>query len=203
MTSRRLIRLGLLAALLLPFRLAATSVEPPAFDTLVARADYVVRAVVKSVNSEWRTAPDGRRYIASKVELDVREVIQGTPPSPLVLDLVGGRVGEDELTITGAPKFYVGEENILFIHGNGQIFYPLVGIMHGVYPVLRDTKTGQSHVLRSNGMPLYSEADVSLPMDKISVARQQNPSAQPLTVSAFTQQIRTQATRGLPRTHEK
>ncbi|MEJ1971562.1 MAG: hypothetical protein WDM96_03340 [Lacunisphaera sp.] len=70
--------------------------------------------------------------------LDVLETITGTPPQPLVLDLVGGRVGKEELTIEGAPKFSPGQESILFVRGNGQVYFPLVGLTHGYFPVRRD-----------------------------------------------------------------
>lgn len=175
--------------LLLPFRALATTVEAPEFDQLVGKADYIVRAVTKSVTSEWREKA-GRRFIATKVELDVKEVIRGHPPSPLVLDMIGGRMGEEELVIEGAPRFQVGEENILFVRGNGRQFYPLVAIMHGVYPIFHDPKSGRELVVRSNGMPLYSERDVSLPMTKLSEVKVRNPRAMPITAAAFIGKIR-------------
>ena len=190
MSLRRLALFGLASALLsLPLRSLATSVVAPDFDTLVSQADYVVRAVVKSVTSEWREH-NGQQYIATKIELEVREVIKGTPPSPVVLDMLGGRVGDREMTIEGAPKFQVGDEDILFVQGNGQQIYPLVAMMHGRYPIFRDAKTGEQFVLRSNGMPLYSEQDVSLPMTKLSAAKVQDPAAKPMTADEFIKKIR-------------
>lgn len=190
MSHRTLAGLVLAAALtVFPLRSIATTVQAPEFDQLVAQSDYVVRATVKSIDSEWREK-DGHRFIASRVTLDVKEVIRGTPPSPLVLDMVGGTVGDDTLTVEGAPKFHVGDENILFVHGNGSVFYPLVAIMHGVYPIFRDAQTGREYALRSNGMPLYSENDVSLPMTQLSAVKTQNPSAQPMTASEFVAKIR-------------
>src|ERR1019366_6473746 len=96
-----------------------TSVVPPDFSQLVNESDYIVRAVVKSVTSEWRENQGGR-HIFTFVELDVREVIAGTPPQPLILEMLGGKVGNEELAVAGAPKFKVGDEDILFIQGNGQ-----------------------------------------------------------------------------------
>ena len=190
MSPRRTALFGLVVSLLvLPLRTLATTVVAPDFNTLVDQADYVVRAVVKSVTSEWREN-DGQRFIATLVELDVREVIKGTPPSPLVLDLVGGRVGTDELVVEGVPKFLVGDEDILFVQGNGRQIYPLVGMMHGRYPIFRDAKTGEKYVLRSNGMPLYSEQDVSLPMTRLSPVKMQNAQAKPMTADSFIKLIR-------------
>lgn len=167
----------------------ATTILAPGFDKLVNTSDYIVRATVKSVTSEWRDNPEkaGSRYIATKVVLDVQEVIKGAPPSPLVLDLVGGKVGNRELIVEGAPKFAVGAESILFVAGNGRQVIPLVGMHHGHYPVRRD-KTGQDQVLRSNGQALYSESQVSLPEAAMSVAPAAN--AQPLTSVEFATRIR-------------
>ena len=177
-------------ALLLPLRALATTVEAPEFKDLVGLADYVVRGVVVSVSSEWRQTKDGRSYIASQIEIEVSDVIKGTSPQKVVLELVGGRVGDDELTIEGAPKFQIGEEDIFFVRGNGQQFYPLVGIMHGVYPILHNFNSGRDYVLRSNGMPLYSELDVSLPMTRLSSVKMQNPAAPPMTADAFIRLVR-------------
>ncbi len=170
----------------------ATTVIAPDFDGMVGNSDYIVRAVVKTVTSEWRANPakPGKGYIGTLVELDVREVIKGTPPSPLVLDLVGGRVGDREMTIEGAPKFIVGQESILFVKGNGRQIIPLVGMWHGYYPVRRDKLTGQNQVMRSSGKPLYSEQEVSLPESALSPAPARDPSARPLTSTDFAARIR-------------
>jgi len=186
---RPLLCLAVLCLLLAtaPF-LRGTTVIQPTFDRLVGAADYVVRVKVKAVDSTWRdnaTNP-GERYIGTAVTLDVLETISGTPPSPLVLDLVGGRVGQEELTIEGAPKFAVGEESILFVRGNGQVYFPLVGLMHGYFPVRRDVRTGSAQVLHANGQPLYSEKELD---PAASTAVVHGPQEQALTPEAFRNRI--------------
>jgi hypothetical protein len=170
----------------------ATTIRAPDFDGMVGKSDYIVRAVVKSVSSGWRANPEkpGQRYIGTLVELDVKEVIKGTPPSPLVLDLVGGRIDDRELTIEGAPKFTVGQENILFVKGNGRQIVPLVGMNHGYYQVRRDKVTGRDQVLRSNGKPLYDEQEVALPESAVTAAPARAAAAVPLTAAEFATRIR-------------
>ena len=153
-------------AVLLPFltpAVQATTVIPPEFDSLVQQADYVVRGTVKSVTSQWRTG-GGHRQIITRVEIDVAEVIAGTPPSPLVLQMLGGRIGEDEMIVQGSPKFAVGDEHILFVRGNGVQFNPLVALMHGQYPIKKDAASGRREMSRSDGSPLRDEKEVALPM---------------------------------------
>lgn len=150
----------------------ATTVKPPTFAQLVNESDYIVRAVVKSVTSEWLgTKEDGR--IHTRVELDVREVIAGAPPQPLVLEMLGGKIGDMEMVIQGAPKFQVGQEDILFIQGNGRNIFPLLGIMHGRYPIQKDAGTGREYMTRSNHVPLQDPAEVALPMAEGSAAEMQ------------------------------
>ncbi|AOS46150.1 hypothetical protein Verru16b_03247 [Lacunisphaera limnophila] len=185
----------LLVVLTLPglFSLArGTTIIAPDFDQLVNSADYVVRATVKSVTSEWRQNPDNPRkpYIGTQVELEVLEVISGTPPSPLILDLVGGRIGDKQLVVDGAPRFEPGQESILFIQGNGRQIVPLVGMKHGHYPVRRDPRTGDNQVMRSGGKFLYHEAEVALPTAAASAAPARDPRARPLNTSEFATRIR-------------
>lgn len=195
MHSRRFFLTGLALGLaFLTPHLPATTVEPPSFESLVSRSDYVVRAVIKSATPEWKET-DGRPYISTRFELEVSDVVKGTPPLPLRLDLLGGKIGEVEFKVSGMPILEVGDECILFVYGAEKKFYPLVAMMHGVYPILREAKTGNAYVLRANGMPLYAPADVSLPMDRPSTALKQSAptSVQPLTPAAFIQQIRQRA----------
>lgn len=178
-TAGAVLALGLC---LLPLCGRATTVIAPDFDTLVKQADYVVRAVVNSKTAEWRSDAHGR-HIITKVKLDVLEIIKGLPPSPLVLEMLGGRIGSQEMVVDGAPNFIVGEEEILFIHGNGRQFNPLVSLMYGMYPVSLDSASGQRFVHRSNGSPLYDVKDIALPMTAANALG--IGAARPLTAAEF------------------
>lgn len=203
MHARRFLVAALALGLtLLPGALWATTVDAPPLDRLIGQADYVVRAVVKRATPEWREH-EGRRFILTTVELDVREVIKGAPPSPLVLEMIGGKIGEDELIVEGMPRLEVGDEHVLFVHGRERKAMPIVALMHGIYPVVRDAKSGQAYAVRSNGALLYSAEDVSLPLGEISAVRRQNPQARPLTLGAFTSQLRQRTNVSRPPTREK
>ncbi len=179
--------LGLLLSV--PLLLQGTTVIQPTFDQLVGSSDYIVRGVVRSVDSAWRenARKPGERYIGSKVTIEVHEVIKGTPPSPLVLDMVGGRVGDAQLVVEGAPKFVVGQESILFVSGNGTNFFPLTGIMHGFFPIRHDERAGRDQVMRFDGRLLYSERELDPSAATLPVTRQ--PADRPLTPQAFRDRI--------------
>jgi hypothetical protein len=169
----------------------ATTVNPPEFPDLVNQSDFIVRAVVKSVVSEY--ARPGSRKIVSKIELEVKEVIAGTPTQPLVLRVMGGKIGEEEMILEGAPQLKVGDENIFFVQGNGRQIYPLVAMMHGLYPIKREAASGREFVARSNQVPLQSTAEVALPMTSGNAAelqRRMRSTGEALTPAQFVQQIR-------------
>ena len=185
-------------------RAFATTVVPPEFNTLVNTSDYVVRAVVKSVTGEERTAPSGAKLIFSRVELEVKQVIAGQPPSPLVLDVLGGKFGGREMAIGGAPKFNVGDEAIYFVQGNGHQIYPLTAMMHGLYPIKKEAGTGREYVTRSNGEPMHDVRQVSQSMDASAATTSMSKSqlaATALSPNDFILNIR--ATAKAPQLREK
>lgn len=188
-------RLWVGVCLMLPLSLSATSVVPPTFPKLVSESDYIIRAVVKSVSAEVRVK-NGKRKIYTSVELEVRETIAGTPPEHVVLVMLGGRVGDEELRVEGVPQFQVGDEDILFVKDNGRQFYPLTAIMHGRYPVLKERASRREYVARANKVPLTSSDEVSLPMAESASAamlQQVKSPAQALTPAEFITQIRSAA----------
>jgi hypothetical protein len=172
---------------LAPLRSFATTVIAPDFDSLVSQADYVVRATVKSVKAEWRSDSAGR-HIMTKVELTVTDILKGTPPTPLVLQILGGRIGQTTMLVDGAPTFNVGDDDILFIHGNGQQFIPLVALSYGQFTIVRDPASGQEFVARSNGSPLYDVLDVS--SSAIPAPPAAGSNVHPLTPADFAGKIR-------------
>ena len=196
MMPRAALRLaGFVFAFALWVRAPATTIEPPEFDSLVEQSPQVVRAVVTAVSAEWRAVPGdaAQRVIKTRITLEVREVIKGTAPGTLVIEALGGRIGDEEMRIEGAPELKVGQESILFLNGIERAYTPLTGLMHGYYPVRRDKRTGTDYVLRSNGKPLYSEQDVALPLAASSALLARNPHAPGLTAAEFTAKIRSSA----------
>ncbi|WP_221032654.1 hypothetical protein [Actomonas aquatica] len=141
----------------------STTVVPPAFEELVLESDYVVHGRVTAVESFWQER-GGSRVIVTQVRVEVLEVIAGEPPSPLVLTMLGGTVGEQSMVLEGAPQFEVGDEDILFVQGNGRQVSPLTRIMHGRYRVAKDVASGREFVARDNGEPLTDTTEVAQPL---------------------------------------
>jgi hypothetical protein len=140
------------SCLLIACSAVATTVIPPSFDELVSRAEMIFQGSVTDVRSEW-TGEGAQRHIMSYVTLKVEDAIKGNPGATVTLRMLGGTVGGETMEVTDAPKFKVGDRDILFVENNGTQFVPLVGIMHGRFRLKKDA-TGQDAVFTNEGSPL-------------------------------------------------
>jgi hypothetical protein len=71
--------------------------------------------------------------------------------------MLGGTVDGETMGVSDAPKFKVGDKDILFVQNNGSQFVPLVGIMHGRFHVKRD-QAGQEVVSNNEDAPVKNVA---------------------------------------------
>ena len=145
---------GLLAGLASP--LSATTVIPPTFDQLVGQAEVIFQGNVTKVNSQW-VGEGGERHIVSYVTFNVKEALKGAPGRSYTLRMFGGTVDGETMGIADAPKFEVGDEDILFVENNGSQAIPLVGIMHGRFHVRHDN-SGSELMTTNEGEPLRNVA---------------------------------------------
>jgi hypothetical protein len=155
-----------MAALLLTHTagLRAASFLPPDFGQLVHTADAVVRAEVVGVESRWERR-GGDPAIVTHITLAVREILKGEDlDSHLTLVLLGGTVGPTTFDVPGQVRFVVGDEDFLFVQGNGRQWSPLVAATYGRYPIVEDPTTGRTIVTRANYVPLEATDEVSLPL---------------------------------------
>lgn len=170
----------------------ATTVEAPDFEGLVRSSDYVVRGRVVAVRHEVRER-EGRPLPYTLVEVRVAEVIVGNPPERLVLSMLGGPLADGELVVEGVPRFTVGDEDILFVQGNGVNFHPLNAVPYGRYPVLFDKQLGREFVARANRVPLSAAAEIALPLAEGKLAQELRRRIRPddaLTPAEFARSIR-------------
>jgi hypothetical protein len=184
----RVVVLGMLLAV----SAQATLVVPPEFNDLAGKSDYIVRGRVTAVHSELRIHGDSRRIYTS-VEVDVLEIIAGTPPAKLVLQCLGGRVGDEEMIVDGAPVFKVGDERVLFVSGNGRALSPLYAMNYGNYPVQEDGATKRRYVSRGNEVPLEDVAEVAQPLlegEAATVQRRNKSAAKALSPEEFSRKIK-------------
>lgn len=129
----------------------ATSFEPRNFDALTTEAEQVVIGTVNAKNSR-RT---GDREIVTDFRFDDLEIVKGTVVgSSLTVTMLGGTVGEESLTVAGAPTFQRGFRYLVFISGNGSVMFPLVGGHQGIFQMRKHAASGGSKVHDYSGRPV-------------------------------------------------
>jgi hypothetical protein len=160
----------------------STTVTPPTFDQLVEQAEVIFQGNVTKVQSQW-VGEGADRHIMSLVTFDVKDAVKGKPGRTYTISMVGGTVDGETMEVADAPKFNVGDEDILFVENNGTQFIPLVGIMHGRFHVRRDD-SGRELVTTNEEEPLDNVARLGR-----ETAAAQSPQAA-LTSASFKAAIR-------------
>jgi hypothetical protein len=127
----------------------ATTVIPPTFDQLVSDAEFIFEGTVTESRSEW-TGAGADRHIMTHVTFQIEDSIKGAPGKSYTIQVLGGTVGDETMEVSDAPRFKIGNRDILFVEHNGTQFIPLVGIMHGRFHVQTDA-AGRDVVAKDNG----------------------------------------------------
>jgi hypothetical protein len=168
---------------------AATTVIPPSFDELVGEAQIIFQGTVTGVRSDW-VGEGAQRHIVSYVTFQVNDVFKGNPGEKYTLRMLGGTVGGETMEVTDAPKFKIGDRDVLFVENNGSQFIPLVGIMHGRFRVLRDA-LGRDVIHTNSGLPVASTDQFG--KESVTAA-----AGQPMTVQQFKQAVRARVGQRIP-----
>ena len=128
----------------------ATTVIPPTFDELVTKAETIFEGTVTGSRSEW-TGEGSNRHIVTYVTFKIEDAIKGAPGSDYTLRMFGGTVDGQTMEVSDAPRFKVGDRDILFVENNGTQFIPLVGIMHGRFHVQTDPNGVTEKIAKDSG----------------------------------------------------
>jgi len=155
--------------------LKATTVIPPTFDELVAQAEVIFQGVATDVTSQW-VGEGAQRHIVTYVTFKVEETLKGNPGQSYAIRMLGGTVDGETMGVSDAPKFKIGDKDILFVQNNGSQFIPLVGIMHGRFHVKRD-QAGQEIVTNNEEEPVKNVA-------RLGRAEETEPSANEANLTA-------------------
>ena len=153
---RSLFLLSCLVLLALPSA-RATTVIPPTFDELVTNAEMIFEGTVTTMRSEW-TGQGADRHIVTYVTFKIEDALKGSLGAEYTIRMFGGTVDGQTMEVTDAPRFKVGDRDILFVEHNGTQFIPLVGIMHGRFHVLSDETGVNEKIVKDNGAPLANVA---------------------------------------------
>ena len=178
-----------LAAMWLSAGVHATTVVAPTFETLVAQADAIVESEVVDTTSRIAPQRDGTP-IVTDVYFRVEKVLKGAPASTLILQFLGGEVGDLGFRVEGVPSFSKGDRDVLFAITAAPQVSPIVGMMHGRVRITADAATRQDIVRVFDGTPLR---DVRVLGSNANARPQRDQPA--MTLSAFESAVASEVAR--------
>jgi len=154
---------GCLAAVLVLLSLSsptlATTVIPPSFEEMVARAEVVFEGEVVDTRARTAAGGDGT-VIVTDVSFRVSKVLKGTALSTLVLQFLGGDLGDQSLKVDGVPTFARGDRDVIFAVTSTPQVSPIIGLMHGRIRITADGFGGREIVRSFDGAPLQDVARI-------------------------------------------
>jgi hypothetical protein len=152
----------------------ATTVIPPTFDQLVKQAELIFQGTVTDARSVWE-GEGGQRHIETYITFKVDDNVKGDAGAAYTIQMLGGTVGDQTMEVSDAPKFKVGDRDILFVEHNYDQFVPLVGINHGRFHVQHDDVTGRDIVVNGEGEPMKNLAKLGYETESVTAAEAMTP----------------------------
>lgn len=129
---------------------------------------YIIRGHVVSQCYTWNR---DHSEILTLTTVAVKEVKKGHPPSQLVIEQLGGTMGNLNVRAPGCARLLVGTDYILFLetsrHESARCL--LVGMLQGAYRIFRDSRTGVERIIRP-ASPEFMEAPTRFQQEKLEPA---------------------------------
>jgi len=159
-------------------RSPATVVAPLTLEEIVRAADRIIIATVAEARCE--PSIEGRSIDTVFVLDDLRS-LKGTPltSSTYTFRQRGGRIGDREVLFPGAPEIQARGRYILFLHEDGRILSPIVGLRLGCFRII------DGHIADDAGNPV-----VGIRAGRPVVRVKPGATEKPMTADAFAAHIK-------------
>jgi hypothetical protein len=142
-----------LVALSLSSVVTATMVIAPSFEELVGQADLVFEGEVLDTRARLTTDRDGSAVVTD-VYFRVDKTLKGARQSTVVLQFLGGEVGDVGYRVDGMPRFVKGDRDVLFTKSASQLASPLVAMIYGRVRIAGARGSNQEFVQSFDRTPL-------------------------------------------------
>ena len=162
MLARSVFALGCLVVVLSWSDLAHPSTQRALkLATMVEKSDFIFVGTVVQIQSAWN-AEHTRIYTRTTFEVEV--YVKGGAGGTVVVETLGGVVGDVGMVVPGVSQFRRGEKNLLFIStGPRTGKHRVVGWSQGRFKIKKDPKTGQEMLSRPMaGVSLLNQIDPNL-----------------------------------------
>ena len=121
---------------------ATTALSRLTLEELTDRSDLVLHGDVGAVEFEW--VPE--KGVFTRITIAPRDVLKGERTEDTVtIRMYGGKYGDLQISMDGAPCMQSGEEVVLFLKANGSDTFNVVNLAEGKFSV--DTSAPQPQVL--------------------------------------------------------
>ncbi|HLM02567.1 MAG TPA: DUF4214 domain-containing protein [Pyrinomonadaceae bacterium] len=163
---------------------AATTAKLASDEQLILTSRVIVTGDVQAIQAAW----DGqRRNIYTYVTVKVSEVLKGQIRNEtIVIKQAGGRVGDDEIIIDGAPKYKAGQSVLLFLNTLPDGALTVAHLFQGKYEIIENAETGlriaqrtidsdNVHILPGQGEQVTNSAELSAFIEKIRATLRYSP----------------------------
>lgn len=120
----------------------ASSVVPVNLASMADRAELIFTGTVIGIESV--PTRDGT-FAFTYVTFDIDQALKGVSRSgkTITLRFAGGETADDVVELSGAPKFAVGGQHLLFVAGNDRFLVPIVGWYQGKLDIVPHPITRQ------------------------------------------------------------
>ncbi len=126
----------------------ATTVIIPSDDELIIGARAIVRAKVLAIETDF---DQQQNRIYTYVTIKVQDVLKGQiTQRKIVLKQPGGQYGSRGTIVFGAPEFFVGESDILYLDTWSDGSLRVHQMLLGKFAVTRDPDTGLFYAVRNS-----------------------------------------------------
>jgi hypothetical protein len=150
------------AAAVLAAAAGATTLARMSLRQLAKAAHVVVRARCLASESRWQ---GGEIWTFSRFE--TIEAFKGAPPAGFTVRLIGGQAGGIESVVAGVPRFFPGEEVILFLNPVAGGDYSVTAWVEGTFRVRRGAGGERFVTQESAAEEVYDRATHSFRIEGI------------------------------------
>jgi hypothetical protein len=117
-------------------------------------AQAIVRARCIGNSTGWDAGE-----IWTFTSFDIEETWSGSAPTQISVRLLGGRVGNLTSTVSGVPRFSLGEEVVLFLEPTARGDFSIVSWEQGTFRIRRDVRMGEEVAVQDTAaFPVFDPA---------------------------------------------
>ena len=127
----------------------ASDFAPVTMEQMVDASTMIVRGTVQRVWSE----KDERGLIWTRAEIKVTETFKGRAPALLIVDSLGGTVGDHHASVWGTTRFSANEDTFIFVEHLDNGRYATFGMFNGKFTIRRAARDTELHLMKWHGTP--------------------------------------------------